>query len=657
MTNATAHVHPYFQTEVYNADSLSLRSTFLGISSAGVGAFVLTLGAWKAMKTVSLPAFSTSMVTRALATVGIVGTLVAVAVLLGLWILDGYRPRKQRPQWRTALTYVVAFMAPAALVISAVGMPLSATRLWLDGIQVDQVFRTQFLTRAAEQGGYADMNYLDMPTFYPLGWFWLGGRLAAILNMPGWEVYQPWSLISIAVAGSILVPVWQRLVGSLPVATAIALVTTAITLVLGAEEPYSAVIAMGVPAIAILCGRAFNGSWAATFGVMIYLGISASFYTLYTGAVALTVVTLIALSLAAYERTWVPIFRLAVMGIGSLAIAAVSWAPYILAALRADAPLESAAQHYLPAESTQIPVPFLAPSVVGILCFIGIIFLVMRISDRDVRALAWALGGIYLWVLASMILTLTGTTLLGFRLELVIVLLMATAGVLAIAEIRLMGVHYLYPSRFDVPTNRGITIAFIVVLLLSGIHYAQQIPAKNESGIDHAYTDTDGYGERADRYTSDAGQDYARINEIIQGEGYAPTGTVIMTDEKAFMAFNAYHGFNAFTAHYANPLGEFSTRNDQMEQWATASWGQTPEQFREALDAAKWKAPDAIIFRGSLPKEGELDDGYKLHLAEDIYPNHPNVRYRAVFFNPGVFKEGWTVEQVGPFVVAVRHAG
>ncbi len=654
-------LRPQLRTETYASDLLRLPAALLGIVGAAAGAFVVILAAWIIMKQTSLPAFSTSMVTRGLATVGIVATLVVTAGLLGWWLMDEYRVERgqahRRPRWRALLTYIVSYLSPALLVIAAVGIPLSATRLWLDGIQVDQVFRTQFLTRTTEQGGYADMNYLDMPTFYPLGWFWLGGRLAALLGIPGWEVFQPWALISIGVAGAILVPIWQHLCGSLPAATGIALTTTGVALTLGANEPYSCVIAMGVPAAAVMTKRALAGSWSATAGVAIYLGVSATFYTLFTGGVAITVVTLLAVLTAIIEHRWRPIIRLIIIGVISLAIAAIAWAPYVLAALRARDTLESAAQHYLPQEGTQIPVPFLAPTAIGVLCLVGLIFLVLRISDPDVRSLAVAAVGIYAWILASMVLTLAGTTLLGFRFEVIVVLIFATAGILGLVEARLIGVHLLWPRRFDVPTNRAITWVFLVVLLLGGIHYAQQIPNENQSAIDHAYSDTDGYGERADRYQSDTGRYYQEMNGIIQAQGYEPNRTVVMTDEKLFMAYYPYHGFNAFTAHYANPLGDFSARNDQMEAWAKESWEQTPEQFRESLDAAKWQAPDAIIFRGTIAEPGEQEQeskGYKIHLAEDIFPNQPNVRYRAIFFNPEVFEEGWDVHEVGPFVVATR---
>ena len=640
---ATSSISP---TVEYNVDRLTRRATLVGMAAAALGGGLVTLIGFFAFKTVSLPAFSTSMVTRALSTAGTALTVLLVGALCAWWII---RPR---PRWRTWLTTAVCYISPALLTLTSIGLPLSASRLWLDGVQVDQVFRTQFLTRATEASSYADMNYEGLPTFYPLGWFWMGGRLANLLNMPGWEVYQPWSLISLAVAGCVLVPLWQRLSGSLPVATAIALTTMAVTLTIGAEEPYSAVIAMGVPAVAVLCSHAFyRASWFSTAAIAIYLGVSACFYTLYTGVVALTIVSLIALVTGVAERTWVPLVHLVTIAAGSLAIAAIAWGPYLYGVLHATAPLESTAQHYLPEEGTQIPAPFLSLSVIGILSLIGLIYLVMRIDEPEIRALSTALVGTYLWTLASMVMTLAGSTLLGFRLELIVVVLFATAGILALADIRLMGLPTLYPEGFSEVTSKRVTLAFAILMGLGGVYYAQQIPATNVTALDHAYTDTDGYGERADHYTSDSSANYGEIREFIDAQGYEANDTVVLTDEKLFMAYNPYYGFNAFTSNYANPLGEFSTRNLQIEEWASKSWEQTPEEFAKSLQSAPWRGPDVLIFRGDIKKPG---DGYKTHLAEDIYPNQPNVRYRAVFFNPEVFEEGWNTQQIGPFVVAAR---
>ncbi|MDK6644310.1 arabinofuranosyltransferase, partial [Alloscardovia omnicolens] len=87
-----------------------------------------------------------------------------------------------------------------------------------------------------------------------------------ILGIAGWEVFQPWALMTLAAAGCVLVPVWQRLSGSLPVATGIALTTTAVALATVADEPYAAVVAMGLPAMTVMAWRGLTGAWSAMFG-------------------------------------------------------------------------------------------------------------------------------------------------------------------------------------------------------------------------------------------------------------------------------------------------------------------------------------------------------------------------------------------------------
>ena len=615
-------------------DTTSFLGVLVGMAAAAIGGGLVTLIAWFVFKQVSLPAFNTSMVTRGLSTAGIVVTVVVVAGLLYLCTKRGVQG-KGPLAW---LTVVVAYLSPALIVICSLGMPLSASKLWLHGIQVDQVFRTQFLTRMTVEGGYADMNYADMPTFYPMGWFWLGGRMANLLGLQGWEAFQPWSLVSIAMACCLLVPVWQRLTGSLPLGTIIALTTTALTLTLAVDEPYSAVIALGVPAAAIMCSRAFHGSWGSTVGLLVFLGISATFYTLFTGAIAVTVVSFVALVTAIVERSFKPIVRLAVIGFGSLAIAAIAWGPYLLAVLRADFPTETAAQHYLPAEGTEVPVPFLAPSIVGLLCLIGIVYLVIRVKNVHIRTLGWALIGVYLWIVASMVLPLLGTTLLGFRLEILVVLIMTTAGVLGLA--------HLYEQY---RTREYLAAVVAVITALAGIFYMQEIPAEHQTAIDSAYSDTDGNGERADKFPADSARYYSEIDEFFQGHN----ADVVMTDEKLFMAYYPYYGFNAFTAHYANPLGQFKQRNEEMTTWAENSWDQTPQEFVDTLENNPWDVPNAMIFRGDIESP---DDGYKAHLAVDIFPNQPNVRYDAILFDPEVFNDSdlWDVKQIGPFVVAAR---
>lgn len=661
--------------EPYSSDLLSKKGTLLGVIGAGLGSGILVLLGWIILKRVDLPAFSTSMVLRALATACTVAILVIVGGLLLWWLLDEQRAdvrrRKdttdthtpplqlRRPRWRVWLTHALCYVAPGGIVLSSTGIPLAASRLYLEGLQVDQGFRTQFLTRMAENLSLRDMNYIDMPSYYPAGWFWLGGRLANLLGIPGWEVYQPWAIISIAMAGSILVPLWQRITGSLAAGTAIALVSTCIVLVMTAEEPYAAIVAFGAPAATILARRALLGSRWCIVAVLLYLGVSATMYTLFTALIAASVVLFAAVAALWESRSWRPLLRLFIIGCGSLLIAATVWGPFLWGRLHSDVTSRSTANHYLPQAGTELPIPFLAPSVLGVLCFIGLVYVVVRSLDRDVRALGLGLVVFYLWAVASMVVTLAGSTLLGFRIDTIIVLQLATAGVLAIAEFRLVGVERLYPERMSPRLSRTITILMMVLLLGGGVHYAQSIPSRNQSSIDHAYSDTDGYGERADRFTGDAGQYYKEINAFILDHGRDPADTVVQTDERDFLSLYPYYGFQAATSHYANPLGDFSKRNQAIEDWARGSWDNLadPQAFTRALDSAPWRAPDVFVFRGSVD---DAKDGWKMHISEDIYPNNPNVRFQAMHFNPKSFTAPgapWDVKEVGPFVVVVRtHA-
>lgn len=652
-------VRPQLRERAYASDLPTLKGTVVGILLAIFGGSAVTLLAWKILKATSLPAFNTSMVPRALSTCALVIFLVALAVLLFFWLRDESHAAKSesalsRPRWRIWLTYALSYLSPAFLTITTLGIPLSASRLWLDGIQVDQVFRTQFLTRMTETTANQDMAYIDMPTYYPIGWFWLGGRLANLLGMPGWEVYQPWALVSLAAAGCLLVPVWQRLTGSLPVATAIALTTMAICLTLNAEEPYGAVVAMGIPAAAVMARRALLGRWSDSIALALYLGLSATFYTLFTGVAALAVTALIALVLAITRHSWQPILHLVVIGVTSLAIAAIAWAPYLLASLRSADPVQSAAQSYLPGEGTETPFPFLAPSIIGVLCFLGVVYIVFRFRDPDVKMMTAALLGVYGWTLASMAFTVAGTTLLGFRTTVIIVMQLATLGVLALADARLVGIHRFYPERFSPDVSARVTALFLILCTAGGIFYAQSIPKENQTAIDHAYSDTDGYGERADRYAPDSTKYYAEIVDRLHEWGHPFEDTVVLADETHFMGYYPYYGFNAFTNHYANPLGNYNARASRISDWGNRSWGdlKDPQKFLDELDAAPWRAPDVMLFRGDLENK---EEGFKTHIAEDIYPNQPNNRYVSVLFNPAVFSEElWHVEQFGPFVVVAR---
>lgn len=649
---------------------LSFSGQILG---AGALAAVVTLAAWFVLARTNLPAYSSSNVTKALASAGGVIVLVVLALVLYA-LLHARTPVVDWPRWRRAGATVLCWLAPAGLVIAALAVPLAATRLYLDGISVDQAFRTQFFTRMTDQPGFEDMAYLGEPSFYPRLWFLTGGLFANVLGLAGWAAFQPWSLITLAVAGSMLVPVWHRLTGSLPLGSVIALVTTAVVLYTAPEEPYAAVVAFGMPAAIVLAGRAVRGSRPGIAGLAVFLGLSANLYTLYTGVSALTVVV-IAVVVAWRTRAVMPLVRLTVIGVGSIVIALVGWAPYGLALLTSERGASGRAQHYLPQSGTEIPVPFFHLNLVGVLALLCIVWMVLRWKRSQVRALVAGLVVCYLWVLASMLTTLTGTTLLGFRMELPISLLLVTGGMMALEDLRVNGIRRAYPQFVGPTAAPKVTAVLAILLTFAAATHVINIPLHLRQHIDLAYSDTDGEARRGDLFPADSTVYYADVDAYIDETldlGGERAGTVVLTDEQSFMAYYPYHSYQAMTAHYANPLGRFEDRNAEIERWADIS---DPAELTGAMDTAAeeegWTGPDVLVLRGQAADAtaggaaggdadgeagaGDPDGRFRYRLSEDIYPNDPNVRFTTISFHASAFSEGWDLEQIGPFVVAVRQ--
>ena len=71
-------------------------------------------------------------------------------------------------RWRTWATWA-AWAGLSALATLTLAVSLQGTRYYIGGISVDQLFRTQYLTRLASSPALADMNYRDIPAFYPAG--------------------------------------------------------------------------------------------------------------------------------------------------------------------------------------------------------------------------------------------------------------------------------------------------------------------------------------------------------------------------------------------------------------------------------------------------------------------------------------------------------
>ena len=76
----------------------------------------------------------------------------------------------------------------------------------------------------------------------------------------------------------------------------------------------------------------------------------------------------------------------------------------------------------------------------------------------------------------------------------------------------------------------------------------------------------------------------------------------------------------------------------------------TADQLVKALDSLPWQPPSVFLMR----RGG--DGTYTLRLAEDVYPNQPNVRRYTVDLDADLFTgPHFTVKTIGPFVLAIRN--
>src|SRR6201999_2125069 len=262
---------------------------------ATVGHLVIAVAIAAAVSVISLtaigrvqwPAFPSSNQLHALTTVG------QVSCLLGL-LCAGWLWRRGSGRWLArllALTFVSAFS------VVTLGMPLGATKLYLFGISVDQQFRTEYLTRLADGPALHDMTYLGLPTFYPPGWFWIGGRAAALTGTPAWEICKPWAITSITIAVAVALVLWWRMI-RFEYALIVTAATAAVTLAYSSPEPYAAMITVLLPPVLVLTWSGLRAGarpegpgragWAAVVGAGLFLGCTATWYTLLFGFTAFT---------------------------------------------------------------------------------------------------------------------------------------------------------------------------------------------------------------------------------------------------------------------------------------------------------------------------------------------------------------------------------
>ena len=146
-------------------------------------------------------------------------------------------------------------------------------------------------------------------------------------------------------------------------------------------------------------------------------------------------------------------------------------------------------------------------SLLGAICLLGTLWLVVR-ARSSVRAGALGIGvlAVYLWSLLSMLTTLARTTLLSFRLQPTLTVLLVAAGAFGFVE----------AARALSARSRAVLPVAGAIGLAAAIAFSQDIPDVLRPDLTIAYTDTDGNGQRGDRRPPGSEKFYPDIDHAIR---------------------------------------------------------------------------------------------------------------------------------------------
>lgn len=642
---------------------LRLRNTVVELLlGAGIAAVVsLFLQFAIAKLGISEPSFAP----EALASIGGGLILAVLFVLLAL----GHR---RSPRWLRLGGTWVALSSFATIVLA---IPLQSTRYYFGGSSIDNGFRMQYMTRMASSPALADMNYADTAPYYPGGWFWLGGRFANLIGWDGWAAYKPFALISVAVTSVIAFTLWSVVVRR-RIALLAALATTLAGMLHGIEEPYAWASAAWLAPVAVLTWQAMRDEQRAPRWTLVcigaYTGFAAITYTLHFGFIVLLIVIMaIVQGIVRVHHgadKWPTIrqlfLRLVPIGVVSGLIALLVWLPYLMSTGFLLASPPGAAQHYLPQEGAFLPVPMTNGDAFGVLCLIGLVWLLWRWRNAVAASMLTIVVTVYCWYVLSTLALIAKTTLLAFRLNVILGAVLATAGVFGLLEL----IGYLR-RKFDARYASRITTVTASLGLIGAITLTQgAIGLSLQQSTNMAYQDYYPTGDNAKGHQNpdeDGAWTDELISTIAELSEKQPRENILLSTDYKLLSFQPYWGFQQETPHYANPLAHYAERATEISSWTEASSGQ---ELLRMLENSPFEAPNVFVLTNSSGRQTSKVDGefvsvpdshgdkLSLTLKDDAFPQLPNVRDYDVYFDPAAFDApGFVQRDVGPYTVIVRR--
>ncbi len=498
-------------------------------------------------------------------------------------------------RWPSRTVAGVAAGLLASWAVLAQRTALNGTPFGMGGILDDAGRLAATVDRYTQTWATADMWVAGLPAQYPPLYFLLTGHLAAAIGQPAYEVHAAASVVVLSATVLLAFAFWRRLA---PTWAALAVAgTTLLAFSDGRKAHEGFTLAIVVPWVLLTFARPprrrLHWLAAGAIGALIVTTYQAWLVFLAIGVVTLAVLTW----RDSDDRRGYLTYLGAVVGTAAVLS---SWylGPYLYALLTRGG--SEVSDLYTPPELQQKLLPFLDASPLGVLLLIGLV------GTLWLRTTAWwatpllvlFVGTMLYRVLATIRLVATGHTNLLNYTPVLVVTILAAAGVLTLAH-----AGPLVVERFRLAPARGMATAALAVLMayttytVGGIwmpvaepagHYVAQ--AHREPLPEGGYPQYAPANDRADWFPV---LDVQRAVESVYGPN--PHRVSVSSDDRLYV-YLPWPGYTTATRGGAGALIHWYERRDEIQRLAGTT---DPTEFARASADTRFGPIDIFVLKAT----------------------------------------------------------
>jgi hypothetical protein len=556
--------------------------------------------------------------------------VVAVAVV---------RVVRRRARWDAEVVVAAVASLSAATVTSALrGTPYGLGGLW----DSDQAFRMQSATRFADSWHSADFFYKGLHAYYAPLFPWLEGRAAVLFDVPAWHMIKIAEIVGAFVAPLLAYALWKRIVPDrLAAFMAVATLTTGIVV----YEPYALVVLVSVVPWWL---HAMHGVrrpdvrplHPVVLGLIGALLFSTYYYYLFVCVIVAAIY--IAVERRYGQLSWAQVRRALLVFAVTVAGSAPFWSLLVRDIVTA-AEYRPLNNRYFLAGFADLALPMFEASALGVVCLLGLVFLVWTAREELSRSLLVFLAAVYVWHAAGYVMIMFGVPLMSFKMRELVPLILICAAVLAVHRLAAQA-----RQRFDEARVRRLTVVLVAGLcLLAADRYVGGILDDELTPLAHNTVLPDGTMPRHATGTPDADRQLPPAEDLrraIDARYHGPGHPVVLSDRQDLYAFYPYYGFVEYQFAYSHPTAQFRDRIAVLQWLQSVPW---PDQFANAMVSNPYDRIDVVVLQ-------RTDGCLRFRYQDENYPD--GVKSRELCLPAAAIDDAhFDATDVGGYVVAVRR--